>query len=81
MATIYKLKQENGALSKKSYTLGGARETRKKLEQKGIKTSIIAYEEYQVITDTMADITGVVNFYRIPNEKELKAMLKAEQKK
>lgn len=80
MATIYKLKQDNGSVSKANYTLSGARETRKKLENLGINTKIIVHEEYQIITDTMADITGKVRYYRIPTDKELKALLKAEQR-
>ena len=80
MATIYKLKQDNGALSKSNYTLMGARQARKRLENVDIKTKIIVFEERKVIVDTQADITGKVRYYRNPTEQELKQMIKQEQK-
>jgi hypothetical protein len=80
MANIYKLKQPNGALSKANYTLKGARDTRKRLDDLGIEAKVIVFEERKVIVDTQADITGKVRYYRNPTEKELKQMLKAEQK-
>jgi hypothetical protein len=80
MATIYKLKQDNGALSNSSYTLMGARQARKRLEDVDIKTKIIVFEERKVIVDTQADITGKVRYYRNPTEQELKQMIKQEQK-
>lgn len=78
MANIYKLKQKNGALSKANYTLQGARETRKKLDDMGIETKVVVYEQRKVIVDTQAEITGRVRYFRNPTEKELKDMLKKE---
>lgn len=78
MANIYKLKQKNGALSKVNYTLQGARETRKKLDDMGIETKVVVYEQRKVIVDTQAEITGRVRYFRNPTEKELKQMLKKE---
>jgi hypothetical protein len=80
MANIYKLKQPNGQMSKANYTLMGARQARKRLDDIGIETKVIVFEERKVIVDTQADITGKVRYYRNPTEKELKQMLKQEQK-
>lgn len=78
MANIYKLKQPNGTLSKANYTLKGARETRKRLDDMGIETKVIVFEERKVIVDTQSDITGKIRYYRNPTEQELKFMIKKE---
>ena len=79
MATIYKVKV-NGRLTKANYTLGGARATRKRLEDKGYEPKIVVWAERQMIVDTTSDYTGVVSHYRKPTEKELKQMKKVEEK-
>lgn len=79
MATIYKLKV-NGKVSKTNYTLGGARAVRKHYENKGLEPKIIVWAERQTIVDTTSDYTGIVEHYRNPTEKELKIMIKNEQK-
>jgi preprotein translocase subunit Sss1 len=79
MATIYKVKV-NGGLTKANYTLGGARAVRKRLEDKGYEPKIVVWAERQMIVDTTSDYTGVVSHYRKPTEKELKQMIKVEQK-
>lgn len=79
MATIYKIKV-NGKITKRNYTLSGARKVRKLLENKGFEPKIIAWAERQTIVDTTSDYTGVIAHYRKPTEKELKIMIKNEQK-
>jgi len=53
---------------------------RKEWESKGYEPKVVVWKKHKMIVDTMADITGVIKFYRNPTEKELKQMLKQEQK-
>lgn len=77
MATVYKL-ELNGELSKRNFTLSGARETRKLYEDKGVSPKIVVWRKRQTIVDTTSEYTGVIKYYRNPTEKELKQMLAKE---
>ena len=80
MANIYKVKIGN-VYSKRNYTRQGAIALRKKWEDMGQEPKVVVWKKHKMVMDTMADITGVINFYRNPTEKELRQMLKQEAKK
>jgi len=80
MANIYKVKIGE-KFSKRNFTRQGAIAVRKEWESKGYEPKVVVWKKHKMIVDTMADITGVVKFYRNPTEKELKQMLKQEAKK
>ena len=65
MANVYKVKSvKSGNYSKTNYTRAGAKEVKEEYAKQGVEVEVVVYRKNCDILDTMAEATGIIEFFR-----------------